>query len=127
MTTPQPKIDLADHDVGFLQGLYERMVLIREFEEGVKFLFLEGTMPGTIHQCQGQEACAVGVCAALESTDWITSNRTANMFFARTTRAIWTYPFCLLHCRFNSDSQPKRNCSEFLFWAGICGEPDIIG
>ncbi len=73
MTTPQPKIDLADHDVGFLQGLYERMVLIREFEEGVKFLFLEGTMPGTIHQCQGQEACAVGVCAALESTDWITS------------------------------------------------------
>ena len=42
------------------------MVLIREFEEGVKFLFLEGAMPGTIHQCQGQEATAVGVCAALE-------------------------------------------------------------
>ena len=41
------------------------MVRIREFEDGVKFLFLEGTMPGTIHQCQGQEATAVGVCAAL--------------------------------------------------------------
>ena len=41
------------------------MVLIREFEDGVKFLFLEGTMPGTIHQCQGQEATAVGVCSAL--------------------------------------------------------------
>jgi len=49
------------------------MVLIREFEETVKFLFLEGTMPGTIHQCQGQEATAVGVCAALEADDWITS------------------------------------------------------
>jgi acetoin:2,6-dichlorophenolindophenol oxidoreductase subunit alpha len=60
-------------DRDFLLGLYERMVLIREFEEGVKFLFLEGIMPGTIHQCQGQEATAVGVCAALREDDFITS------------------------------------------------------
>jgi TPP-dependent pyruvate/acetoin dehydrogenase alpha subunit len=57
----------------FLLHLYERMVLIREFEEAVKFLFLEGTMPGTIHQCQGQEATAVGVCSALNEDDFITS------------------------------------------------------
>jgi pyruvate dehydrogenase E1 component alpha subunit len=57
----------------FLLTLFERMVLIREFEERVKLLFLEGTMPGTIHQCQGQEATAVGVCAALKPDDWITS------------------------------------------------------
>jgi TPP-dependent pyruvate/acetoin dehydrogenase alpha subunit len=57
----------------FLLRLYERMVLIRQFEEGVKFLFLEGVMPGTIHQCQGQEATAVGVCAALRPDDFITS------------------------------------------------------
>jgi pyruvate dehydrogenase E1 component alpha subunit len=57
----------------FVLSLYERMVLIREFEERVKFLFLEGTMPGTIHQCQGQEATAVGVCAGLHPDDWITS------------------------------------------------------
>jgi acetoin:2,6-dichlorophenolindophenol oxidoreductase subunit alpha len=57
----------------FLLGLYQRMVLIREFEEGVKFLFLEGAMPGTIHQCQGQEATAVGVCSALVQGDFITS------------------------------------------------------
>jgi len=49
------------------------MVLIREFEERVKFLFLQGIMPGTIHQCQGQEASAVGVCAALNEDDVITS------------------------------------------------------
>ncbi len=60
-------------DRKFLLGLYERIVLIREFEERVKFLFLEGTMPGTIHQCQGQEATAVGVCAALQPGDYITS------------------------------------------------------
>ena len=54
-------------------GLYRQMVLIRQFEERVKFLFLEGVMPGTIHQSQGQEACAVGVCAALRADDVITS------------------------------------------------------
>ncbi len=68
---PPHSIERGDRE--FLLGLYERMVLIREFEEGVKFLFLEGTMPGTIHQCQGQEATAVGVCAALDLGDFITS------------------------------------------------------
>jgi pyruvate dehydrogenase E1 component alpha subunit len=68
-----PPLPAPIQDRSFLIGLYERMVLIRQFEERVKFLFLEGTMPGTIHQCQGQEATAVGVCAALESGDWITS------------------------------------------------------
>ena len=63
----------GNYERGFLSGLYERMLLIREFEERVKFLFLEGSMPGTIHQCQGQEATAVGVCAALNADDWITS------------------------------------------------------
>ncbi len=63
----------SDYDRGFLLALYGRMCLIREFEERVKFLFLEGVMPGTIHQCQGQEACAVGVCAALNEDDVITS------------------------------------------------------
>jgi TPP-dependent pyruvate/acetoin dehydrogenase alpha subunit len=58
-------------DAQFLLELYRRMVRIRHFEERVKFLFLEGVMPGTIHQCQGQEACAVGVCAALEKDDVI--------------------------------------------------------
>ena len=57
----------------FLLGLLEKMIEIREFEEGVKFLFLEGAMPGTIHQCQGQEATAVGVCSALAADDFITS------------------------------------------------------
>jgi TPP-dependent pyruvate/acetoin dehydrogenase alpha subunit len=57
----------------FLLGLLEKMIEIREFEDGVKFLFLEGAMPGTIHQCQGQEATAVGVCSALAADDFITS------------------------------------------------------
>jgi TPP-dependent pyruvate/acetoin dehydrogenase alpha subunit len=61
------------YEAGWLLGLYRRMFLLREFEERVKLLFLEGTMPGTIHQYQGQEACGVGVCSALEPGDVITS------------------------------------------------------
>ena len=63
----------GEYDKEFLLSLYRRMVLIRKFEQRVKFLFLEGRMPGTIHQYQGQEACAVGVCAALKDGDVITS------------------------------------------------------
>ena len=64
---------VAAYDRDFLLDLYTRMIAIREFEDGVKYLFLEGSMPGTIHQCQGQEATAVGVCAALGPSDFITS------------------------------------------------------
>ncbi len=60
-------------DPKLLLALYRRMVLCRQFEERVKFLFLEGVMPGTIHQSQGQEACAVGVCSVLNPDDVITS------------------------------------------------------
>ena len=72
-SAPTLEVNPRSYDRAFLLDLYHRMVLIREFEDGVKFLFLEGSMPGTIHQCQGQEATAVGVCSALEAGDFITS------------------------------------------------------
>jgi pyruvate dehydrogenase E1 component alpha subunit len=50
-----------------------QMLRCRAFEDRVYYLFLQGRMPGTIHQAQGQEASAVGVCAALEAGDVITS------------------------------------------------------
>jgi pyruvate dehydrogenase E1 component alpha subunit len=61
------------YEKDFLISLYQRMSLIRKFEERVKFLFLEGVMPGTIHQYNGQEGIAVGVCSALKEGDVITS------------------------------------------------------
>jgi len=70
---PQPPKAAQPETPEFLLSLYRQMVLIRQFEERVKFLFLEGIMPGTIHQYQGQEAVAVGVCSALEARDVITS------------------------------------------------------
>ncbi len=53
--------------------MYRDMVRIRKFEEKVYLLFLEGKVLGTIHQYQGQEAVAVGVCSALRRDDCITS------------------------------------------------------
>jgi len=58
--------------------MYRQMVTIRQLEESIKYLFLEGKMPGTIHQYTGMEACAVGVCAALSEKDIITSTHRPN-------------------------------------------------
>jgi len=62
-----------DLETDQLLALYRRMLLLREFEERVYYLFLQGEIPGTVHQYQGQEAVAVGVCDQLSATDWITS------------------------------------------------------
>jgi len=56
-----------------LLNAYRRMVLIRRFEDELYRLFLQGLIPGTLHQCQGQEAVAVGVCSALRNSDAVLS------------------------------------------------------
>jgi pyruvate dehydrogenase E1 component alpha subunit len=53
--------------------LYRKMVQIRKFEETLYQLFLTRPMPGSMHQYNGQEAVAVGVCAHLNKDDYITS------------------------------------------------------
>ena len=61
---------------GFVERLldaFATMVLIRRYEEHLYQLFLQGLVPGTLHQCQGQEAVAVGVCSALRRDDLIYS------------------------------------------------------
>jgi TPP-dependent pyruvate/acetoin dehydrogenase alpha subunit len=54
-------------------GMYEKMYLIRKYEERIYYLFLEGIMPGTIHQSTGQEACAVGMLYDLRKDDYMAS------------------------------------------------------
>jgi pyruvate dehydrogenase E1 component alpha subunit len=53
--------------------MYERMLKVRHFEDRVKDLFAAGEMPGFVHLYLGQEAVAVGACAALNDDDYITS------------------------------------------------------
>lgn len=53
--------------------IYRRMLRIRYFEDRVKDLFAAGELPGFVHLYLGQEAVAVGACAALNDDDYITS------------------------------------------------------
>jgi TPP-dependent pyruvate/acetoin dehydrogenase alpha subunit len=60
-------------DKVYALGLYRTMVEIRRFEEKLYHLFSTRDMPGSMHQYNGEEAVAVGVCAHLGREDWITS------------------------------------------------------
>jgi pyruvate dehydrogenase E1 component alpha subunit len=53
--------------------MYRQMVTIRRFEEAIDDVYRRGLMPGLAHLYIGEEAVAVGACAALEPTDYITS------------------------------------------------------
>ena len=53
--------------------MYKKMLEIRRFEEKVYDLFAQNLIPGTMHLYIGEEAVAVGVCAALDNNDFITS------------------------------------------------------
>ncbi len=66
-------MDLQETDRELYLAMHRKMVLIRTFEDKLYFLFLTTEMPGTMHQYNGQEAVAVGVCSALRTTDYITS------------------------------------------------------
>ena len=57
----------------FLLGLYRQMLTIRSFEDGAWKVYSHGWMPGLAHLYTGQEAVAVGVCAALRPDDYVTS------------------------------------------------------
>lgn len=52
---------------------YRRMVEIRLMEERVNELFASGSIHGTTHLCQGQEALAVGLATVLEPDDVVTA------------------------------------------------------
>ena len=56
-----------------LLWMYERMRLIRNFEDRVADLFGQGKLPGFAHLYAGEEAIAVGVMSHLTDQDWIIS------------------------------------------------------
>ena len=53
--------------------MYRRMMMIRLFEEQVNELYTRALMPGLAHLYVGEEAVAVGICEALQPSDYITS------------------------------------------------------
>ena len=53
--------------------MFYRMWLIRYFDAGARELYMQNLMRGTTHTYTGQEAVAVGACAALRRDDIISS------------------------------------------------------
>lgn len=62
-----------DDQVIYVEML-RRMLLIRKFDEAAAGLAERREIPGAVHTYIGQEAVAVGACAALRSDDYITGN-----------------------------------------------------
>jgi TPP-dependent pyruvate/acetoin dehydrogenase alpha subunit len=56
-----------------LAEMYRRMQRIRQFEEQLRQLSIAAEIPGFVHVSIGEEATAVGICAALRASDRITS------------------------------------------------------
>ena len=57
-----------------LLDMYTKLVTVRKLETTLNDLCTTGGIPGTVHTCIGQEAVAVGVCAALRPDDRLTSH-----------------------------------------------------
>ena len=63
-----------DPDKDLLMTMLRRMMTIRRFDETVKELVQRGELVGAAHCYIGEEAVAVGACAALSNEDYITGN-----------------------------------------------------
>jgi TPP-dependent pyruvate/acetoin dehydrogenase alpha subunit len=61
--TSTPNVAVSDVE------LYRRMLVIRQFEDAIQRLFLDGQVYGTTHLYSGQEAVAVGVASCLRDGD----------------------------------------------------------
>lgn len=65
---------MREYSKDFLVELYKRMLEIRLCEENFVEPILNGEIKCPVHLCSGQEAVAVGVCAALQKEDYLFGN-----------------------------------------------------
>jgi 2-oxoisovalerate dehydrogenase E1 component len=67
-------MDALTIDTATLERFYYELSRVRRFDERVAELFHEGVVKGTAHSYVGQEAIAVGACAALQPSDYVVSH-----------------------------------------------------
>jgi len=66
-------VGLEGRDPDLLLTILARMLLIRAFDSRLPQLYTSGLVRGSSHAAIGEEATAVGACAALRGDDYITS------------------------------------------------------
>ena len=88
------------HSPEQLVAWYRAMLRIRRIEEEIERRYHQDQMKTPIHLVIGQEAAAVGCCAALRKTDLVyTSHRTHGAYLAK--GGDLGRMLCEMHCRIN--------------------------
>jgi len=72
---------MAPYSNNFAIDLYRKMLEIRLCEESFVEPILKGNVKCPVHLCTGEEAISVGVCAALEATDYVFGNHRSHGHF----------------------------------------------
>jgi pyruvate dehydrogenase E1 component alpha subunit len=117
---------LGAHDPAFCAELFRRMLRIRRIEEEIERRYHQDQMKTPIHLVIGQEATAVGCCAALRTTDLAySSHRTHGVYLAKggDLRAMLSE----MHCRANGCAGSRGGSMHLVdFAAGMAGTSAIV-
>lgn len=115
------------HGHEFLVHLYNSMLRIRRLEEEIERRYQQDQMKTPVHLVIGQEATAVGSCAALRTSDLAyCSHRTHGVYLAKggNLRAM----LCELHCRVNGCVASRGGSMHLIDkGVGMAGTSAIVG
>lgn len=117
---------IAGYDAAFLVELFRRMLRIREIELEIERRYRQDHMKTPIHLVIGQEATAVGCCAALRTTDLAySSHRTHGVYLAKggDLKAMLSE----MHCRIDGCAGSRGGSMHLIdFSVGMAGTSAIV-
>jgi pyruvate dehydrogenase E1 component alpha subunit len=117
---------LGGHDPAFCAELFRRMLRIRRIEEEIERRYHQDLMKTPIHLVIGQEATAVGCCAALRPADLAySSHRTHGVYLAKggDLRAMLSE----MHCRADGCAGSRGGSMHLIdFSVGMAGTSALV-
>ena len=115
------------HSPQQLVSWYRAMLRIRRVEEEVERRYVQDQMKTPIHLVIGQEAAAVGCCAALRENDLVyTSHRTHGAYLAK--GGDLGRMLCEMHCRINGCVGSRGGSMHLIDKSvGMAGTSAIVG
>jgi len=118
---------LHSHSTEQLVAWYRAMLRIRRIEEEIERRYHQDQMKTPIHLVIGQEAAAVGCCAALRETDLVyTSHRTHGAYLAK--GGDLGRMLCEMHCRVNGCVGSRGGSMHLIDKSvGMAGTSAIVG